>query len=451
MKKYDSYKTSKIEFLDEIPEHWEEKRMRFLGHLYGGLSGKNANDFSQISNGANKYFIPFTNIAYNFKIDPENLQTVSILENESQNQVQKGDLFFLMSSENYEDIGKSAVLTHNLYETYLNSFCKGFRITNPNVNPEFVNYQLHSKQLRHNLLTGANGFTRINLKIDKVIDLFTALPSSEEQAAIVAYLDQQTAEIDQLIAGKKRLLTLYEEEKMAIINQAVTKGINSYVSTKDSGIEWIGEIPIHWEVRKLKYIAKMQGGFAFSSDEFTASGIQLIKIANLYNNSLHLERQPTFLPESYLDLYPAWMIKNGDILMSMTGTLGKRDYGFAILIKDLESPLLLNQRVSKIDSVTELDIELLLHSLRSEYFLNSLFSLPAGTKQGNFSNEDVLNQSIVFPKDKKEQQAIIRFIETESIIINTKIDKTQQLINLLTEYRTALISEVVTGKVKIID
>src|SRR5690606_869880 len=110
MRKYDSYKPTKIEFLDEVPKHWEEKRMRFIGYLYGGLSGKSATDFNKAGNESNKHFIPFTNIANNLVIDPNNLQTVVIKENEKQNQVENGDLFFLMSSENYDDVGKSAVL-----------------------------------------------------------------------------------------------------------------------------------------------------------------------------------------------------------------------------------------------------------------------------------------------------------------------------------------------------
>lgn len=145
MKQYDTYKDSGIEWIREIPSHWGEKRMRFLGYLYGGLSGKSANDFNQLSHQENKSFIPFTNIANNLKIDIENLQMVVVSEDESQNKVQKGDLFFLMSSENYEDVGKSAVLTADLQETYLNSFCKGFRITDKNIVPEFLNYQLFSK------------------------------------------------------------------------------------------------------------------------------------------------------------------------------------------------------------------------------------------------------------------------------------------------------------------
>lgn len=456
MRKYDSYKTTKIEFLDEIPEHWEEKRMRFLGYLYGGLSGKSATDFNQLTNEDNKYFIPFTNIANNFRIDAERLQTVVISENENQNTVQKGDLFFLMSSENYDDVGKSAVLLDDLEETYLNSFCKGFRITKGNVVPEFLNYQLHSKQLRHNLLTGANGFTRINLKIDKVIDLLTALPAPEEQTTIASYLDRKTTEIDELIAAKKRLLELYEEEKTAIINELVTgkrvwdgNAWTEPVEVKDSGIEWLGKIPEHWEVKKLKYLSKMQGGFAFSSKDFIESGVQLIKIGNLYNNELRLERQPTFLPEDFLVSHPNWIISAGDILMSMTGTLGKRDYGFAILLKDPNEKYLLNQRVSKIHSVKGICTNLLIHILHSEYFLCNLFSQPTGTKQGNFSNEDVMNLAIAFPKEEKEQKDVLNFIEKEFKRINLKIENIKSLIDLLIEYKTALISEVVTGKIKV--
>jgi len=94
MKRYEIYKQTKVEFLNEIPEHWVEKRMRFIGYLYGGLSGKSSNDFNKSDDENNKYFIPFTNIANNLVIDPNNLQTVVIHKDEKQNQVKKGDLFF---------------------------------------------------------------------------------------------------------------------------------------------------------------------------------------------------------------------------------------------------------------------------------------------------------------------------------------------------------------------
>jgi len=222
MKKYDTYKDSGIEWIGEIPEHWDEIRMRYLGFLYGGLSGKSAKDFNQDSNPNNKPFIPFTNIYNNTEIDIENLQTVVINENENQNKAKKNDLFFLMSSENYDDVGKSAVLTEDVSEVYLNSFCKGFRITDKAVDSKFLNYLLFSKPLRHALMIEANGFTRINLKIDKISDLNVLLPPTSEQIAIANYLDQKMAEIDELIANAKKLIDLLKEYRTALISEVVT-------------------------------------------------------------------------------------------------------------------------------------------------------------------------------------------------------------------------------------
>ena len=123
MKKYPKYKNTNIEWLDQIPEHWEETRLRNLGFLYGGLSGKSSKDFNNQKNPNAKFYIPFMNIANNFKINTTFLDRVNISENEIQNEVRKGDLFFLMSSENYDDVGKTAVL-HNAYN--LNNYYKQY-------------------------------------------------------------------------------------------------------------------------------------------------------------------------------------------------------------------------------------------------------------------------------------------------------------------------------------
>jgi len=448
MRKYDSYKPTKIEFLDEIPEHWEEKRMRFLGYLYGGLSGKSATDFNQLTNENNKYFIPFTNIANNFRIDPESLQTVVISENENQNTVQKGDLFFLMSSENYDDVGKSAVLLDDLEETYLNSFCKGFRITKDDIVPKFLNYQLHSKQLRHNLLTGANGFTRINLKIDKVIDLLTALPTPEEQTSIAAYLDRKTAEIDELIADKKRLLELYEEEKTAIINQAVTKGINPDSPMKDSGIEWLGEIPEHWDTVNFNHYVFLRHGYQFRNFDFTSTGIKVIKITQLKASGELEVNDVSYISEDRLDEFRDILIVEGDILMALTGgTIGK-----IIRAPKIEEPLLQNYRVGNFFPKNDLIIkDFLFWVLSSDLILKQIFYDQRETGQPNIGKEDFGRMFFVLPSSTNEQDKIVEFIKSEINRIDAKKAKTKKLIDLLTEYRTALISEVVTGKIKVIE
>jgi type I restriction enzyme, S subunit len=445
MRKYDTYKPTKIEFLDVIPEHWEEKRMRFYGYLYGGLSGKSALDFNQLTNEENKYFIPFTNIANNFRIDPESLQTVVISEKENQNKVQKGDLFFLMSSENYDDVGKTAVLIDDLEETYLNSFCKGFRITKEKIVPEFLNYQLHSKQLRHNLLTGANGFTRINLKIDKVIDLLTAIPTFEEQIAIAGYLDRKTAEIDELIADKKRLLELYEEEKTAIINQAVTKGINPDAPMKSSGIEWLSEIPEHWEVKRLKTIARVQTGrtpkIQNSQVDFFENGeINWFTPSDFDGNSELIDSKRKLISEAIetgeVELFPEYSI----YLVSIGATLGKVSF--------------FREKASANQQINIIIFHQTFNPLFGYYFL--VGNKEMITLEADYTTLPILNQSktksLFFAVPPfEEQQSIVHHIASECSRVQAKKAKTEKLIDLLTEYRTALISEVVTGKIKVIE
>ena len=438
MKRYEKYKPSGIEWIGEIPAHWRFIRLKYIGFLYGGLSGKTSKDFNQPGNPDNKPFIPFTNIANNKVVNPNQLQYVVIKKDEKQNQVKKGDLFFMMSSENYEDVGKSAILLDDLGETYLNSFCKGFRLTKQEYFPSFINYLLLSKPYRNLLQIEANGFTRINLKIDKVNNLCLIIPPLKEQTAIADYLDRKTAQIDELIAGKKRLLELYEEEKTAIINQAVTKGINPDVPMKDSGIEWIGEIPAHWEVKKVKYIAKLQGGYAFTSDLFGEKGIPVIRIGDIQEP---IEwKKCKRVPEN-LNIPNIFVLQQFDTLIALSGaTTGKMAF-----ISEKPPLSYINQRVARVRYKNKF----LYYVLISDFVQRQIRFKADGSAQENISNWQIEVIEIAIPP-LEEQTAIVEYIEKEIARINTKVEKTKKLIELLEEYKQALISEVVTGKIKVV-
>lgn len=198
-------------------------RLKDLGYLYSGLSGKSGDDFNQDENPNNKGFIPFTNIANNIYLKKDHLGTVVVYDNENQNKVQKGDIFFLMSSEGYEDIGKSAILDDDLNETYLNSFCKGFRVTNKKANPYFLNYLMLSDNYRKLLTVEGKGFTRINLKMEKVNDFIVFIPNTiEEQNTIVSFLDDKTKVIDKIISNINTQIATLKELRKTLINDAVT-------------------------------------------------------------------------------------------------------------------------------------------------------------------------------------------------------------------------------------
>ena len=207
----------------KTPIIWSKKRLKDIGYLYSGLSGKSGDDFNQDDNKDNKGFIPFTNIANNTYLKRDHLGTVVVYEGEKQNKVREGDVFFLMSSEGYGDIGKSAVLAENIEDTYLNSFCKGFRVKRNGCNPYFLNYLLLSDYYRQILIIEGKGFTRINLKMEKINDFEVYLPDTKsEQVEIVKYLDHKTQTIDKIVSNIQSQISTLKELRRTLINDVVT-------------------------------------------------------------------------------------------------------------------------------------------------------------------------------------------------------------------------------------
>jgi len=220
-KKYPEYRDSGVEWIGMIPEHWEVKKLKFLGSIYAGLTGKNGGDFFKEEKINLKKFIPFINICNNMVIYNQQMQYVSVSENENQNIVKKNDILFLMSSETFEDIGKCSLYLGNK-EVFLNSFCKGFRISNKKIYPVYINFLLNSNIFRDYFAITARGFTRINVKQEYINNAFVLIPPISEQTAIASFLDNKTKEIDQTISNQRTLITKLKEYKQTLIDSAVT-------------------------------------------------------------------------------------------------------------------------------------------------------------------------------------------------------------------------------------
>lgn len=215
-------KDSGVEWIGLVPEHWEVKRLKDLGYLYSGLTGKSGDDFRNDDDSVTKLYIPFTNILYNLEVSPDLLNRVVMEESEYQNKVKKGDLIFLMSSEDYESIAKSAVVSEDIGEVYLNSFCRGYRVVRSIVDPMFVNFQLNSMIYRNRLRLEARGFTRINMKVDKIASMSVVLPSYDDQRKIIVYLREQCKRIDIMIRIIDKQAETYKRLKRSLINEVVT-------------------------------------------------------------------------------------------------------------------------------------------------------------------------------------------------------------------------------------
>ena len=215
-------KDSGIEWIGMIPEHWNPIRLKDVSYLYSGLTGKAGDDFRCDDESLTKPYLPFTNVLNNTKIDFNQVNRVVMGENENQNRVNQNDLIFLMSSEDYESIAKSAIVEGDPGELYLNSFCRGLHFTSRNVLASFVNYQLNSKKYRDALRFEARGFTRINIKIDRIASQFVTLPPLDEQQQIVDYLDAKCTEIDKAIDNIGKQIDALKRLKRSLINEVVT-------------------------------------------------------------------------------------------------------------------------------------------------------------------------------------------------------------------------------------
>lgn len=450
-KKYPSYKDSGVEWLGEIPSDWNESRLKFIGYTYGGLSGKAGKDFGDEENLKSKRFIPFTNIANNTFIKSDNLGYVIVDEKEEQNRVKANDLFFLMSSENYDDLGKASLLEEDLKDTYLNSFCKGFRLTNKLINPKFLNYLLSGNIYRKLLSIQGNGFTRINLRLEKLNELKLLLPNLREQQQIVNFLDKATAKIDTLIEKQTKQIELLKEKRQAVISHAVTKGIKSNVKMKDSGVEWLGEIPEHWKVSKLRFLFSFSTGLNITKanliDEDGIPCVNYGEIHSKYGFEVNANKDSLkYVDKEYLITSKASLLSEGDFVFADTSEDVKGSGNFTHVVGD-----------SKIFAGYHTVIARLINNYNSRYFAyifdSNIFRTQIqlsikGVKVFSITQAILKNCLIWFPVIE-EQQQIVNYLDEKTSKIDTLIEKSNKSIELLKEKRTALISACVTGKIDV--
>ena len=432
-KKYDAYKDSGAQWIGQIPTNWFNDR---LGTILEPMSKKGNADKPLLSITREKGVIlrDVEDDSENHNFIPDDLSNYKLIE---------AGQFGMNKMKAWQ--GSYGVSSHT---GIVSPAYYVFKFIKP-IYPEFFHWAIRSKTYISFFGSASDG-VRIgqwDLSKDRMKNIPFVFPDFDSQKKIVEFIKDKAEQIDQAIAIKEQQIALLSERKQIVIQKAVMQGLNPNVAMKDSGVEWIGQIPEHWHLKKLKYLAQVEGGFAFSSDSFKDEGVQLLKISNLYMNTLSLERQPTFLDEKYLNTHSKWVVSKGDILMSLTGTLGKKDYGFAILLED-DSKFFLNQRVGKISFNTDIDKFFILNQLQSDVFLDQIYQLPSGTKQANLSNEHIENAYLIIP-NSNEQKQIANFIAELVQATQILIENTLKEIAVLKEYKTTLINDAVTGKIKV--
>ncbi|GIX49461.1 MAG: hypothetical protein KatS3mg131_3672 [Candidatus Tectimicrobiota bacterium] len=268
---------------------------------------------------------------------------------------------------------------------------------------------------------------------EQVASSAVALPPLAEQRAIAAFLDRETAKIDALVAKKERLIELLQEKRTALITRAVTKGLDPTVPMKDSGVEWLGEIPVYWEVKRLKYVAPARmSKLEVKPDDAVYVGLEHVES---WTGRLLLDNQPETV-ESVVGAFKA-----GDVLF---GKL--RPYLAKVARPDFDG--VCTSEILPLRPGAECSQSFLMYALLNKPFIDWLDSLTCGTKMPRVSPGQVLDSFVALPP-LPEQRAIAAFLDRETAKIDALIAKVREAIERLKEYRTALISAAVTGKIDV--
>jgi type I restriction enzyme S subunit len=268
---------------------------------------------------------------------------------------------------------------------------------------------------------------------------------ADEQKAIVSLLDRKTVQIDGLIAKKERMIELLQEERTAVINQAVTKGLDPKAEMKDSVIEWLGKIPKHWDITKLKYLCRKIGSGITpkgGATVYVLDGVPILRSQNIHFDGLKLD-DVAYIPEGMHKELSATRVLQGDVLLNITGaSIGRCHYWG----KNAEANV--NQHVCIIRPNSRVSTEYLHFNLSSEIGQRQIDSGQSGVSREGLNQED-LGNFIIPLCGVSEQRQIVGYLNKKTAQIDDQVNRAQKAIELLKEYRTALISEVVTGKIDV--
>lgn len=430
-KQYPNYKDSGVEWLGSIPSHWEVWK---LSHAY-----------KEIGSGTT----PSTSNEENFEGDIPWVTTGELRENVildtkkkvSQRTIElfpilrkypKGSVAIAMYGAT---IGRLGILG---VEATTNQACC-VMTTSKVLNNKYLFYWLQA--FKDEIVKLASGGAQPNINQEKVASLKISAPFIDDQVSIVNFLDHETSRIDNLIAKQEKLIEKLEEHRKSVISHAVTKGLDPNVPMKDSGMEWLGEVPEHWDVKRLKYLFSIKNGATPKSNvsQFWDGDIKWVTPSDLSKLESHeiAESSRTITVEGFnscgTNLVPA-----GSIIVSCRAPIGS----LAITLTSLCT----NQGCKSLVASKILNIEFYFYFLSIS--ADKLNSLGNGTTFLELSSFELKNLSILAPR-LEEQSQIVSFLDSETSRIDNLIAKQEKLIEKLKEFRTSIISHAVTGKIDV--
>jgi len=432
MEGYPAYKDSGVALIGKIPVGWEIKRLRNVCDMLVSNVDKHTKPLEhpvKLCNYIDVYKNEFITSEINF------MEATATADEIRRFSIKMDDVIITKDSEDWLDIGVPALVKHEDEKLICGYHLAILRPKKP-TSGRFLHRAILSQYIRTQFSVKANGVTRYGISHGAILGTFIVTPPLTEQTRIAAFLDQKTAQIDQAIAQKERLIELLKERRQILIHNAVTRGLNPSVRMKNSGVEWIGEVPEHWKVTRVKNVFRLIVEPAPKRNDF-----ELLSVYTDIGVKPRKELEERGNKASTTDGY--WFVKKGDIvvnkLLAWMGAIGVSDYN------GVTSPA-----YDILRAKTKIDSKYFHFLFRTKTCVSELRKHSRGIMDMRLrlyfdKFGDIL---IPFP-EFQEQQKIVEFIDQKSAQIANAINLKEQEIEKLKEYKATLVDSAVTGKIKI--
>ena len=436
---YSEFKSSEGGWLGDIPAHWSSNKLKFLADTFASNVDKKTKDGELPVQRCN-----YTDVYYNDVVAPDLpfMQATATQEQIEKFTLRAGDTIITKDSEDPNDIAVPAFVEQDMPGVICGYHLSMIRPM-PTMSPGFLNKTFQCAFARSYFATRSNGLTRYGLGGHALGSVVLPVPPLEEQTQIAKFLDYETLRIDALIEKQQQLIALLKEKRQAVISHAVTKGLNPDAPMRDSGVEWLGEVPAHWVVVRLKHTCEIQSGMPKGKPaSATTVDMPMLRVANVQDGWLNLDDVHQIPVER--SLVARYLLRSGDVLMNEGGDkLGRgtiwrgevpncihQNHVFAIRPQSIEPAWL--------DAVT-----------RADYAKFHFYQVAKqSTNLASISSSNIKETPLAVPPID-ERKAILDHIDLMTKKTSTTIELAGRQNMLLQERRTALISAAVTGKIDV--
>lgn len=425
--RYDKYKDSGIAWIGEIPEHWEVCSIK---QIMKNKSIKGFPNETVLSLYRDFGVIPKDSRDDNHNVTSEDTSNYKLVEN--------GD-FVINKMKAWQ--GSMAISDFKGIISPAYYICKIF---SPKVVRKYIHYLLRDESYKAEYMRLSTGMRigQWDLNIDDFLQINTILPSLSEQQYIATYLDQKCGEIDELITLQEEMITKLQSYKQSVITEAVTKGLDKNVPLKDSGIEWIGEIPKHWEVKRLKNVCSTNNASLSdkTSKEFEFDYVDIGSVS--FELGIHKTEKYTF---QNAPSRARKIARLGDIIVSTVRTYLR---AIDIINSEEKEKYIYSTGFAILSPLKNILSEFMIYICRSEYFTNQVSIYSTGINYPSI-NDTALKMIYIVMPPLSEQQSIANYLDQKCSEIDELISIKQQKIEKLKDYKKSLIFECVTGKRKV--